>query len=136
MAKILKQIARFRMGDHVNVRFFILMMAGFLFLSFAIPSIIIILNLRDRQAVEESLAEQSNFVRSLDSSLESLKLGDFMFSEQENMKQTQPHLQREPKKGWTREEIERYWIELDDTGVADLSEHNRDLIDSLMEKIP
>jgi flagellar biosynthesis/type III secretory pathway M-ring protein FliF/YscJ len=136
MAKIMKQIARFRLSDHVNIKLFILMLSGFVFLAFAISAMIIIMNIRDRKAAEADLAEQSSFVRSLDSSLASLQLSDFIFPEQVGQRQTEPHLQREHQKSWSREEIERYWIELDDTGIADISEHNRELVDSLMDTIP
>ncbi|MDC7224802.1 MAG: hypothetical protein PQJ60_13735 [Spirochaetales bacterium] len=136
MAKFFDKLRAFHPGDHVNMRAFLLMLSGFVFLAFLISLSIIFVNLRNRKLAEDKVREQSSFMSSLDSSLDILRTGDFVFPEQENLKQTGPHLQREPKDSWSDEEVERYWIDPAETGIGEIGDHNRELVEKMMEAIP
>lgn len=136
MAKLMKRIARFDPAKYVNMKLFIIVMAGFVFLSFAISLLIIMVNLQDRKEVEAEAREQASFVQALSDSSDSLSLDDFVFPEQDRFKRTEPFLQREPPKRWDREEIEKYWIDREETGIGEISRYNREMIESMLEDIP
>ncbi|MDC7219751.1 MAG: hypothetical protein PQJ59_07415 [Spirochaetales bacterium] len=136
MARFTDKIKAFHIGDFVNMKAFLLMLVGFLFLSLVISFAIIFVTLRNRQIVEAQVAEQSSFVDALDSSLDVLRTGDFVFPEQDDFRQTQPHMQREPQDSWSEEEVERYWIDPSDTGIGEISEYNRALVEEMLEDVP
>jgi sensor histidine kinase YesM len=136
MAELKDKIRAFHPGDYVNMKIYLLMFVGFLMITLIISSSIVFFSLRNRHKAEETIREKSSFVNSLDSSLDLLRTGDFVFPEQENLKQTQPHFQREPQDSWSEEEMARYWIDPSETGLGDISEHNRSLVEDMLGMVP
>ena len=136
MSNFMKKVRSFHVGDYVNMRAFLLVMVCFLMLTLLITLGIVFFSLRNRKIAEDTIEQQNSFVNSLDSSLDLLRPGDFIFPEQENLKQTEPHLQREPQRSWSSEEIDRYWIDPADTGIGEISEHNRALVEEMLERVP
>ncbi len=136
MANIREKIRSFHPGDFINMKAFLLVMVSFLMLTLLISVSIIFFSMRNRKIAEDTIQQQNSFVHSLDRSLDDLTAGDFIFPEQENLKQTQPHLQREPQRNWSSEEIERYWVDPADTGIGEISEHNHSLVEEMLGRVP
>jgi len=136
MAGIFDRIKSFHIRDYVNMKAFLLVMFGFFMLTLIISSSIILVSLQNRHKAEETVREQSSFVKSLGSSLDLLRTGDFLFPEQESLKRTTPFLQREPRDEWTPDEVDRYWIDPEDTGIGEIGAHNRAMIEEMLDRIP
>lgn len=136
MGKLRDKLGNFSLAELVDIKALILMFVGFFLLTCIIVFLIVFISLRNRNIAQENLAEQSAFVNSLNLSQETLRVGDFIMPEQINTRQTSPYLQREPKRVWEQSEIDKYWIDLRDTGVGEISKHNHDLIESLLQEVP
>ncbi len=136
MAKFLDRIKSFQIRDYVNMKAFLLVMFGFLVITLFISASIVLLSLQSRRKAEESVREQSSFVESLDSSLDLFRTGDFIFPEQEDLKIDTPFFQREPQDRWSSEDIDRYWIAPEDSGIGEIGEHNRALIEEMLDRVP
>ncbi|MDA3850395.1 MAG: hypothetical protein PF447_03905 [Spirochaetaceae bacterium] len=132
MAKAKKK--KFKISDYVDPFYLKVMMGAFLFISILSSSLIFVTQRRESKQIEVERLERESFQRGLSQAFNNLSLSDFIFPEQYGFLRNPLHLQREPTTRWTEDEVQRLWIPIEDTGIEDLTQQNRDLLKSLLKE--
>lgn len=126
----------FKITDHVDPLYLKVLAGAILFMSLMAATLIVVTQLREQKALAEEQEQMLAFQQGLNQVFNHLTLSDFIFPEQYGGEYPQIYLQREPRDQWTAEEIEQYWIPIEETGLEDLTQQNRDLITDILEEGP
>jgi len=125
-----------KITEYVDPLYLKVMIGTVIFMCMIAVSLIIINGMKERKQAIQEYQEMMAFQEGLNKAFSLLTINDFIFPEQYGRASNQIYLQREPKSFWTEEEIERNWISIEDTGLKDLTEQNKQLILELLEGSP
>lgn len=134
MAKIkfLERI-NFKISDYVDPLYLKVLAGAVLFMSLLSVSLIFFTQRKEARRIEAERLELEAFQQGLSQALNNLTLSDFILPEQYDFLNNSLHLQREPKSRWSQEEVDRLWIPIEDTGIEDITQQNRDLLREMLQ---
>lgn len=128
-----KKGSSFRISDYIDPLYIRVFIGLVIVMSLVSSTLIIVGQVKTNRAMEEEAREMQAFQTGINQALNLLSLSDFVFPEQFARERNQIYLQREPHTYWTEEEVERYWIPIEDTGLEDITEENRNLLKDLLK---
>lgn len=105
-------------------------------LTFLIVGFIVITTMLDRKEAEAEFQEQLSIEDAIADQLNSPALKDFYFEQQFEDPELELILGRTPKDKWGEEEIERFWIPVEEMELEKLQERNRKIMEGKLDGIP
>jgi hypothetical protein len=125
-----------RIREILDTRLARLIVVVTLLVTFAIVFFIVFRSLSRTKAIREEMRREEAFGEQLFDQAARLDISEYIFPEEYNMTDREFYPAREPREKWTREEVDRYWLELTEEDVSGISDINRDMIWSDLEGVP
>lgn len=139
MPKFLDQLKSFSLKEWVDKlvdkRILVLIIISAIVISGLIISLIALGISKDNKEIQALIDEEKRMDELVGAGSSIPTADDFIFPEECNIPiQTITPL-RKIHKSWSEEEIEPYWIDIDDIDMSDFSEKNRALVESMLDLV-
>lgn len=126
----------FKISDHVDTRFLLLAVGGLVTIGVIISLVIIFTGVKKNRLFESEALQMAEFNRQIDQSIDALVVTDFVMPEQFETRRVDLYSLREKRESWNQDDVDKEWISIENTELADISGYNKKLLIEMLSEVP